>query len=159
MNYWLFKSEPTCFSIDDLENSPNGVAPWDGVRNFQARNLLRDEIKPGDGVLFYHSSCAEPAIVGLAEVVRDGYPDHTAQDPRSDHYDPKATPDKPIWYMVDVKFCRRLPEPLTRDDLRRHPLLQGMMVLQRGSRLSVQPVTADEWRAVLGLAGMLRAEC
>jgi predicted RNA-binding protein with PUA-like domain len=154
MNYWLFKSEPTCFSIDDLENSPNGVAPWDGVRNFQARNLLRDEIKPGDGVLFYHSSCAEPAIVGLAEVVRGGYPDDTAMDPCSDHYDPKATPDKPIWYMVDVRFRTRLPQPLTRERLRNHPVLQGMIVLQRGSRLSVQPVTADEWRAVLAQAGV-----
>ncbi len=90
MRYWLMKSEPTCFSLDDLERSPGGVAAWDGVRNFQARNLLRDEIRTGDGVLFYHSSCAEPAIVGLAEVVRSGYPDHTAQDPRSEHYDPQG---------------------------------------------------------------------
>ena len=154
MNYWLMKSEPTCFSLDDLEHSPGGVSSWDGVRNFQARNLLRDEIKVGDGVLFYHSSCAEPAIVGLAEVVRGGYPDHTAQDPRSDHYDPKASPDHPIWYMVDVQFRARLPQPLTRDDLRNHLVLAGMLVLQRGSRLSVQPVTADEWRAVMALTGL-----
>jgi len=151
--YWLMKSEPTCFSLDDLERSPGGVSAWDGVRNYQARNLLRDEIQPGDGVLFYHSSCAEPAIVGLAEVVRGGYPDHTARDPQSDHFDPKASPDNPIWYMVDVRFKTRLPKPLTRDDLRRHSVLQGMMVLQRGSRLSIQPVTADEWRAVLALSG------
>jgi len=151
--YWLMKSEPTCFSLDDLEHSPDGVSAWDGVRNYQARNLLRDEIQAGDGVLFYHSSCAEPAIVGLAEVVRGGYPDHTARDPHSDHFDPKASPDNPVWYMVDVRFKTRLPKPLTRDDLRRHPVLQGMMVLQRGSRLSVQPVTADEWRAVLALSG------
>ena len=154
MRYWLMKSEPTCFSLEDLECSPGGISPWDGVRNFQARNLLRDEIKAGDGVLFYHSSCAEPAIVGLAEVVRGGYPDHTAQDPRSDHYDPKATPANPIWYMVDVCFRVRLPHPLTRDDLRTHPVLSGMMVLQRGSRLSVQPVATDEWLAVLALAGV-----
>lgn len=155
MNYWLMKSEPTCFSLDDLERSPGQTAPWDGVRNFQARNLLRDEIKAGDGVLFYHSSCAEPAIVGLAEVVRDGYPDHTAQDPHSDHYDPKASPNRPIWYMVDVKFRVRLPRPLTRHDLAAHPVLAGMVVMRRGSRLSVQPVTADEWRAVLALAGIV----
>ena len=152
MNYWLMKSEPSCFSLDDLERSPGGVAAWDGVRNFQARNLLRDEIKTGDGVLFYHSSCAEPAIVGLAEVVSDGYPDHTAQDPRGEHYDPKATPDKPIWYMVDVKFRVRLPRPLTRADLSGHPVLGGMAVMRRGNRLSVQPVTADEWRGVLAQA-------
>jgi predicted RNA-binding protein with PUA-like domain len=154
MHYWLMKSEPSCFSLDDLERSPGGIAPWDGVRNFQARNLLRDTIEVGDGVLFYHSSCAVPAIVGLAEIVRSGYPDHTAQDPRSDHYDPKATPANPIWYMVDVKFRLRLPQPLTRDDLRTHPVLTDMMVLQRGSRLSVQPVTADQWRAILALAGV-----
>ncbi len=154
MRYWLMKSEPGCFSLDDLVRSPGGVSSWDGVRNFQARNLLRDEIKAGDGVLFYHSSCAEPAIVGLAEVVRDGYPDHTAQDPRSDHYDPKASPDKPIWYMVDIRFVERLPRPLTRLDLQGHPLLAGMEVMKRGSRLSVQPVRAEEWQAVLALAGV-----
>jgi predicted RNA-binding protein with PUA-like domain len=154
MNYWLMKSEPGCFALEDLEQSPGKVAAWDGVRNFQARNLLRDAIKTGDGVLFYHSSCAEPAIVGLAEVLRDGYPDHTARDPGSDHYDPRATPDNPIWFMVDIQFLARLPQPLTREMLRSHPVLAGMMVLQRGSRLSVQPVTADEWRAVLAVAGM-----
>ena len=154
MNYWLMKSEPTCFSLDDLERSPQRTASWDGVRNFQARNLLRDLIKRGDGVLFYHSSCAEPAIVGLAEVVRDGYPDHTAMDPRSDHYDPKASPENPIWYMVDVRFLARLPRPLSLAALRQHPALVGMMLLQRGSRLSVQPVTPDQWRAVLAIAGV-----
>lgn len=152
--YWLMKSEPTCFSLDDLERAPAGTSSWDGVRNFQARNLLRDEIKVGDGVLFYHSSCAEPAIVGLAVVVRAGYPDHTAQDPRSDHFDPKATPANPIWYMVDVQFRKRLAQPLTRDILRRHPVLAGMMVVKRGSRLSVQPVAGAEWQAVLALTGM-----
>jgi predicted RNA-binding protein with PUA-like domain len=148
------KSEPTCFSLADLEASPGSTAAWDGVRNFQARNLLRDEIKAGDGVLFYHSSCALPAIVGVAEVVKSGYPDHTAQDARSDHFDPRATAAQPIWYMVDVKFLCRLPQALSRDALRDHPVLAGMQVMQRGSRLSVQPVTADEWRAVLALAGI-----
>ena len=155
MRYWLMKSEPGCFSIEDLEHSPGQTASWDGVRNYQARNLLRDEIRVGDKVLFYHSSCAEPAIVGLAEVVRGGYPDHTAQDPRSEHFDPKATPVNPIWYMVDIRLVPRLPRPVTRDDLRAHPVLAGMKVLQRGSRLSVQPVTADEWQAVLEIAGLL----
>lgn len=153
-HYWLMKSEPSCFSLDDLERSPGGVAAWDGVRNFQARNLLRDEIRTGDGVLFYHSGGTAPAIVGLAEVVRDGYPDHTAQDPRGEHYDPKATPGKPIWYMVDVKFLIRLPRPLTRADLSGHPVLGVMAVMRRGNRLSVQPVTADEWRGVLAQAGL-----
>ena len=155
MRYWLMKSEPGCFSIEDLEHSPGQTASWDGVRNYQARNLLRDEIRVGDKVLFYHSSCAEPVIVGLAEVVRGGYPDHTAQDPRSEHFDPKATPVNPIWYMVDIRLLTRLPRPLTRDDLRTHTVLAGMLVLQRGSRLSVQPVTADEWQAVLEIAGLL----
>jgi predicted RNA-binding protein with PUA-like domain len=154
MNYWLMKSEPGCFSLDDLEHSPQQTAAWDGVRNFQARNLLRDAIKVGDGVLFYHSSCAEPAIVGLADVVRAGYPDHTALDPRSDHYDPKASPAYPIWYMVDVKFRARLPQPLTLAALRAQPALAGMVLLQRGSRLSVQPVTPGQWRVVLALAGV-----
>jgi predicted RNA-binding protein with PUA-like domain len=152
--YWLMKSEPTCFSLDDLERSPAGTSPWDGVRNYQARNLLRDEIRVGDGVLFYHSSCPVPSIVGLAEVVRDGYPDHTALDPQGEHFDPKASPANPIWYMVDVRFRTRLPRSLTRDALRVHPVLGEMMVLRRGSRLSVQPVTAEQWRAALSLAGV-----
>lgn len=154
MKYWLMKSEPSCFSIDDLRLCDQGTTAWDGVRNYQARNLLRDALKVGDGVLFYHSSCAEPAIVGLAEVVRSGYPDYTAQDPHGAHFDPHATPDQPIWYMVDVRFLLRLPTPVTRDALRSHPVLAGMQVLQRGSRLSVQPVTADEWQAALAVAGV-----
>lgn len=154
MRYWLMKSEPTCFSLDDLERSPGGTTAWDGVRNFQARNLLRDEIKAGDGVLFYHSSCAEPAIVGVAEVVKGGYPDHTALDPRSNHFDPRANRDNPVWFMVDVKFRARLPRAVFRDDLRSHPVLAGMVVLQRGNRLSVQPVSAEQWRTVLAVGGI-----
>jgi predicted RNA-binding protein with PUA-like domain len=151
MNYWLMKSEPSCFSLDDLKRLPNGTEHWDGVRNYQARNLLRDEIKTGDGILFYHSNCLEPAIVGLAKVVREGYPDHTARDPREKHFDPKATDDKPIWYMVDVQYLCHLPKPLSRADLRRHPLLSGMGVLRKGNRLSVQPVTLLEWQTILAL--------
>jgi predicted RNA-binding protein with PUA-like domain len=153
--YWLMKSEPNCFSFDDLNGRPEKTEHWDGVRNFQARNLLRDELKPGDGVLFYHSNIKEPAIVGLAKVVRGGYPDSTALDPRSDHFDPRATTDNPIWFMVDVQYLAPLPAPLTRDDLRRHPLLSGMGVLKRGNRLSVQPVSPTEWQGVLDVSGVV----
>lgn len=152
MHYWLMKSEPGCFSLADLQRSPQGITCWDGVRNYQARNLLRDSIKPGDGVLFYHSNIKEPAIVGLAVVVREGYPDHTALDPRADHFDPRATADNPIWYMVDVQYLATLPRPLTRTLLGSHPLLKGMGVLKKGNRLSVMPVTGAEWQAVLDLA-------
>ena len=147
MQYWLMKSEPDCFSIDDLKAVDS--EPWDGVRNYQARNMLRDQIKVGDGVLFYHSNCKEPAIVGIAEVVREGYPDHTALDTREKHFDPKSTDEKPIWYMVDVKYIRHLEKPLTRDDLRRHPVLSGMGVLRKGNRLSVMPVTAEQWQLIV----------
>lgn len=148
------KSEPACFSLEDLRNMPNGTSCWDGVRNYQARNFLRDAVRPGDGVLFYHSNTSEPGIVGLARVVRGGYPDHTALDPTALHFDPKATAERPIWYMVDVQYLAELPLPLTRDLLRQHPVLQGMEVLRRGNRLSVQPVTLTQWRAVLELAGV-----
>lgn len=152
--YWLLKSEPSCFSIDDLKGSPQATASWDGVRNFQARNLLRDELAVGDGVLIYHSNIPEPAIVGTAEVVRAGYPDHTACDPHGAHFDPRASAANPIWYMVDVRYRAHLPQPLTLDALRRHPLLVGMDVLRKGNRLSVQPVTEQEWQAVLELGGI-----
>jgi predicted RNA-binding protein with PUA-like domain len=152
--YWLFKSEPGCFSLEDLKASPGGVAPWDGVRNYQARNLLRDEIALGDGVLFYHSNIPQPAIVGIAEVVRGGYPDHTACDPHSEHFDPRASSANPLWFMVDVVYRAHLKHPLTRHDLAGHPHLAGMAVLQKGNRLSVQPVTASEWQAVLAAGGV-----
>ena len=147
MNYWLMKSEPDCFSIDDLQKA--GVEPWDGVRNYQARNMLRDEIQVGDGVLFYHSNCKEPAIVGIAEVVRNGYPDPTAFDPREKHFDPRSNPANPRWYQVDVKYVRHLKQALSRDDLRRHPVLSKMGVLKKGNRLSVMPVTAEQWQAIV----------
>jgi len=152
--YWLMKSEPSAFSIEDLKNSPDGTACWDGVRNYQARNLLRDEIKAGDGVLFYHSNIKPPAVVGIARVVRSGYPDHTAQDPDADHYDPRAAPENPIWYMVDVQFVRELDPPITREDLKKAPDLTDMGVLKKGNRLSVQPVTESEWQSILRLAGI-----
>ncbi|BCR05143.1 EVE domain-containing protein [Desulfuromonas versatilis] len=152
--YWLMKSEPHCFSIDDLKKRPKGTEPWDGVRNYQARNLLRDEVRCGDGVLFYHSNIKDPAVVGLARVVRSGYPDHTALDPRSEHFDPRATEAAPIWFMVDVQFLAKLPVPLTRGDLARHPTLSAMEVLRKGNRLSVQPVTLEQWRALIEVAGL-----
>ena len=149
MAYWLFKSEPNTYSYDDLVR--DGVAEWDGVRNFQARNFLRDEIKEGDGVLFYYSNAKPLVIVGTAVVTRSGYPDSTAWDPDSDHPDPKSTPDKPLWYMVDIKAGERFPEPLMVDRMRAEPGLAGMLVLKRGMRLSVQPVTAEEWELVVKL--------
>ncbi len=152
--YWLLKSEPTAFSIQDLKSSPKATACWDGVRNYQARNMLRDEIKPGDGVLFYHSNIAKPAIVGIARVVRGGYPDHTAQDPGSKYYDPKAAPDNPIWYMVDVQFVHEFQTPITREMLKKEPAFAEMAVLKKGNRLSVQRVTDSEWKGILKLAGI-----
>jgi predicted RNA-binding protein with PUA-like domain len=152
--YWLMKTEPSCFSIDDLKAAPGGVTAWDGVRNYQARNLLRDEIQSGDGVLFYHSGIKEPAIAGIAEVVAPGSPDETAMDPHAEHYDPKAGPDNPIWYKVDVAFRADLKKPLTRADLRRLPDLADMDVLKKGNRLSVQPVTGKQWRAVIRAGGI-----
>jgi predicted RNA-binding protein with PUA-like domain len=149
--YWLMKSEPACFSFEDLKKAKDRTTPWDGVRNFQARNLLRDDIRIGDGVLFYHSSIKIPAIVGLARVVRDGYPDPTAWDPESAHFDPKSKPENPVWFMVDVRYAADVKPPVTRDDLKTHPVLSKMGVLRRGNRLSVMPVTAEEWRAVLAL--------
>lgn len=140
--YWLLKSEPDCYSIDDLER--DGTTYWSGVRNYQARNFMRDDMKPGDGVLFYHSG-VEPRIAGIAEIASTGYPDHTALDPADDHFDPKQTPGNPIWVMVDVRFVRKLKKPIALTTLKKTPGLEKMMVTQRGSRLSVQPVTDHEW--------------
>ncbi|MBI5137123.1 MAG: EVE domain-containing protein [Nitrospirae bacterium] len=150
--YWLMKSEPGCFSLDDLEASPGRITCWDGVRNYQARNMLRDDLKAGDGVLFYHSNTKPVGVVGLCEVVRAGYPDPTAFDPRAGHFDPKSDPARPTWYVVDVRFVRALPRCVTLDELKRAPGLEDMKVVQRGQRLSVQPVTRQEWDIVLSLA-------
>ena len=151
--YWLFKSEPDCFSIDDLAKAKKQTTFWDGVRNYQARNFLRDEIKAGDGVLFYHSIADPMVIAGTAEVVREGYPDHTAFDAKSDHYDEKSDPDDPTWFMVDIKLTQKFAKPLTREELSKDKVTAGMMLLKRGSRLSIQPVTPEEWQAVHKLAG------
>lgn len=150
--FWLMKSEPSTFSIHDLEKAPRQTTCWDGVRNFQARNYMR-AMKVGDQVLFYHSNADPPAIVGIAEVVREAYPDHTAFDPKDKHYDPKSTPARPIWDMVDIRLVRIFPKPLPLDLLRRQSGLRGMELLRKGSRLSVQPVGPREWTVILRLAG------
>lgn len=151
MRYWLMKSEPDCFSIDDLAKQPKKTTCWSGVRNYQARNFMK-EMELGDQVFFYHSSTEPPHIAGIAEVVKKAYPDHTALDPKDDHYDPKATPEKPIWEMVDIKLVKKFDAPLSLDDLRPVSALEKMELLKRGSRLSVQPVTAAEWNAIEKLA-------
>ena len=149
MNYWLMKSEPDAFSLDDLEAVDS--EPWDGVRNYQARNMMRDQMKVGDQVFFYHSNCKVPGIVGIAEVVREGYPDHTAFDPEAKYYDPKSDPDNPRWYMVDLRFVRRLKRTITLQELKEHPELADMPLVRKGNRLSVMPVTASDWAFILGL--------
>ena len=153
MNYWLLKTEPGCFSFADLQGRPAMTEPWDGVRNFQARNFLRDSIKVGDLALFYHSNIPEPAVVGIVEVVRAGYPDRTQFDPAEQHYDPKATVANPIWYLVDVQYRQTLPREVTLEAIRNNPLLAGMPLVQR-SRLSVQPVSPEEWRIILAMGGL-----
>jgi predicted RNA-binding protein with PUA-like domain len=150
--YWLFKSEPEVYGWDRFVH--DGRTHWHGVRNFQARNLLRDEIRIGDGVLFYHSNADPTAVVGVARVVKDGYPDASALDPKSPYHDADARADAPRWYMVDIEPVAPMRSPLTRDRLAAVPALAGMMLLRRGARLSVQPVTAPEWRAVLRLGGV-----
>jgi predicted RNA-binding protein with PUA-like domain len=152
--YWLVKSEPDSFSFDDLLASPGRTTAWDGVRNFQARNFMRDGMKLGDGVFFYHSSTEPAAIVGIAEVAREAYPDHTAFDPKDSHFDPKSKRDAPTWMMVDLRAVKPLPKPLALADLRGVKGLEKMALLQKGSRLSVQPVTAKEWEIVCRLAGI-----
>ena len=149
--YWLFKSEPTAYSFSHLLEEEDQTAEWDGVRNYQARNLLRDEIKAGDGVLFYHSSTGSPAVVGTARVVRDGYPDETAWDPQSKHPDPKSTPDNPIWFVVDIKADQEFARQVTLKEIKENPRLEKMMLVRRGMRLSIQPVSEDEWDEILAL--------
>jgi len=151
MKYWLFKSEPDVFGIDHLKKMPGQTEHWDGIRNYQARNMLRDDIKPGDQVFFYHSNCKEPAIVGIAQVTREGYPDHTAFDPEQHYYDPKSDPDNPRWYMVDVKFVRDLKRPVTLQELKQLPELEDMPLVRRGNRLSIMPVSKEHWKLILDL--------
>jgi predicted RNA-binding protein with PUA-like domain len=150
--YWLMKSEPRAFSIEDLEKSPKRTTCWDGVRNYQARNFMR-AMAIGDQVLFYHSNAEPPAVVGIAEVVRTAYPDQTQFDKASHHYDPASVPSAPRWDMVDIRYRQTFTTAPPLDRLRQEPKLKGMVLLQKGSRLSVQPVTEAEWAVVLKLAG------
>ncbi|MBI3992888.1 MAG: EVE domain-containing protein [Candidatus Lambdaproteobacteria bacterium] len=149
MKHWLFKTEPSEFSIDDLRRSPQGTAPWDGIRNYQARNLIRDEMAEGDRVLIYHSSSDPTGVAGTARIARAAYPDHTAWDPKSDYYDSRSKPEAPTWFMVDVRFEERFAGLLTLVAMREIPALREMIVLRKGMRLSVQPVTAAEFEAVV----------
>lgn len=149
MAYWLMKSEPGIFGIDDLAAQPDQTDHWDGVRNYQARNMMRDQMQPGDQAFFYHSNCKVPGIVGIVDIVRGGYPDHTALDPESDHYDPKSDPDNPRWYMVDVRFNRRLARTIPLAELKANPALADMPLVRKGNRLSIMPVTAAQWQEIL----------
>lgn len=151
MQYWLMKSEPDVFGLDDLESRPQQIEPWDGVRNYQARNMMRDEMQPGDQVFFYHSNCAEPGVVGIAEIASESYPDPTQFDPENKYYDPKSDPDKPRWYLVDVKFKRRLARTITLTELKELPQLEEMPLVRRGNRLSVMPVAPEHWEFILSL--------
>jgi predicted RNA-binding protein with PUA-like domain len=151
MRYWLMKSEPTEYGIDDLAR--DGRVAWFGVRNYQARNFMRDEMRVGDGVLFYHSSCPEPGIAGVAEVATPAYPDATQFDPMNKYYDPKATPDKPRWFHVDVRF-RHKTRLMPLAEMRTYPELANMRILARGNRLSITPVAPDEWRFILAKLGV-----
>ncbi|MDE2307844.1 MAG: EVE domain-containing protein [Xanthomonadaceae bacterium] len=147
--HWLMKSEPEAFSIDDLKRKRREA--WDGVRNYQARNFMRDGMQPGDRVFFYHSNCATPGIVGIAEVATDAYPDPSQFDPASRYFDPASTHGQPRWMLVDVKFVRKLRRTISLDELKGHAALLGMPLLRKGNRLSVMPVAADEWAYILAL--------
>ncbi|MBQ0759474.1 MAG: EVE domain-containing protein [Zhongshania sp.] len=151
MAYWLMKSEPDTFSLDDLRRRPDSTEPWDGVRNYQARNMMRDQMKVGDKVFFYHSSCPVPGIAGTAIVVRESYPDTSAQNPESRYYDPKASADDPRWFMVDVKFERKFKRFIPLSELKTEPALSEMALLKKGSRLSIMPVSKEEWQQILSM--------
>ncbi len=152
MNYWLFKSEPDAFSIDDLEAMPEQTEHWDGIRNYQARNYLRDQVKKGDQVFFYHSSCKNVGIVGVAEVVREAYPDHTQFDPESKYFDPKSNPENPRWFMVDIKLKQKFPEPLLLKSIKEMPEIREIGLVKKGHRLSIMPVPENEWHSLIDRA-------
>jgi predicted RNA-binding protein with PUA-like domain len=149
MRYWLFKSEPKTFGIDHLQKKPKKTEHWDGVRNYQVRNLLRDEIKVGDKAFFYHSSCTPPGIAGVVEIVKAGYPDFSALNPESKYYDPKSTTENPRWFMVDVRFEKKFKHFITLEEIKQNPALDKMVVVRKGSRLSITPVTEKEWKTIL----------
>ncbi len=151
MNHWLLKSEPDVFSVDDLYRCPGRRAHWEGVRNYQARNFMRDDMSKGDEAFFYHSNCDEPGIVGIVQIVREAYPDHTAFDPDSEYHDPKSDPDDPRWVMVDVKYVRKLARTITLTELKANPALEGCPLVRKGNRLSVMPVEKRYWEAILAM--------
>ena len=154
MNYWLMKTEPSTFSIDDLAKAPKRTTCWDGVRNYQVRNMMRDQFAVGDLAFMYHSSCEVPGVVGVMKVVSKGYPDSTAFDPKHAHYDPDSNPKDPRWYMVDVRLEQRFSRVISLDELRTHTngKLRELLILKRGNRLSITPVSAAEWRFICSLA-------
>lgn len=152
MKYYLMKSEPSCFSIDDLKRKK--VSSWDGVRNYQARNFMM-EMNRGDKVLFYHSSAKEVGVVGIMSVAKEAYPDITAQDPKNEHYDPKSTKEKPIWYMVDVKFEKKFPRTILLDELKKEKALKDMLILRKGNRLSITPLTQKEFEKICNILSFI----
>jgi len=154
VKYWLFKTEPATFSVDDLARARDSTTAWDGVRNYQVRNMLRDEMQVGDQGFLYHSSCDVPGIYGVMRVVRAGYPERAALDRKHKYFDPKSDPANPRWYSVDVSLERKIDPPITLESLRKHAhgALAEMLILRRGNRLSVTPVTRDEWRFIASLA-------
>jgi predicted RNA-binding protein with PUA-like domain len=154
MNYWLFKTEPDTFGVDDLAHARDSTTAWDGVRNYQVRNMIRDRMRVGDRGFLYHSSCEVPAIVGVVKIVRAAYPERAALDPKHHYYDPGSDPANPRWYSVDVQLERRIEPGVTLETLRKHAqeALKDMLILRRGNRLSITPVTTEEWRFILSLA-------
>lgn len=149
MKYWLMKSEPGCFGIEDLKKRPRQTECWDGVRNYQARNMMRDEMQVGDLAFFYHSNCQQPGIAGIMKIVKSAYTDHTQFDPENEHYDPTSKKENPRWIMVDVKFEKQFDHVITLDSLRENPKLKEMPLLRKGNRLSITPVTKNQWDAIL----------
>ena len=149
MQYWLMKTEPTEYSIDDLKNDK--IEHWDGVRNYQARNMMRDEMKKGDLAFMYHSNCDEIGIVGIMTISRESYVDHTAFDKKDKHFDPKSDPDNPRWFMVDVKYKRKLKRTIPLSELKQHKILEELQLLRRGNRLSIMPVSKKHWEFILSL--------
>ncbi|MDH3748628.1 MAG: EVE domain-containing protein [Gammaproteobacteria bacterium] len=149
MANWLLKSEPDAYSIDDLKRDRREM--WDGIRNYQARNMMRDDMKVGDRIFFYHSSCKEPGVVGIAKVASKPYPDPTQFDPDDKHYDPKSDPDNPRWSLVDVAYARKLKRPITLTEIKSHPALDDMILTRKGNRLSIMPVSDEHWNIILGM--------
>ena len=152
MNYWLIKSEPDAFSIDDLKNAPGKKDHWDGIRNYQARNFIRDDMKKGDLAFFYHSNCKTPGIVGICEIVSEAYPDHTAFDPKEKYYDARSDPENPRWLMVDVKYRRKTRRLISLAEIKENAgRLEGFPLIRRGNRLSIMPVSGEHWDFILSL--------